>query len=461
MVTFQGRLYWRGDDGYEQERIGPVFNGRKPNRYPAAILKAAHEQDVIAAVRLARERGLKISVRSGGHSWAAWSVRDDALLIDLASMREISLDMDTSIVRVNPAVTGGELTPFLAQHGLMFPGGHCPTVGLGGFLLQGGMGWNCRGWGWACESIEAIDVVTADGQLVRADETQNAELLWAARGAGPGFFGVVTRFHLKVRPRPQAMTQSTYVYPIEHFDEVMRWAQDTQSTLAPTVEVVILGATVPLPRESGYTSGPAMVVHGLALVDTHEEAVEALAPFETCPVVDKALVRDVALPTSLAIEYKEISRENPPGYRYAADNIWTTAGADEVVPALRDAFLTLPTEKSFAFWYGMAPLRPLPDMALSLQADTYFAAYVVWEDEADDERCRGWLATQMRRMEPISEGLYLGDSDLATRPSKFLSDSHWQRLEELRTHYDPDGLFLPYLAVSDIPLNINPWTQGA
>ncbi len=257
------------------------------------------------------------------------------------------------------------------------------------------------------------------------------------------------------------MTQSTYVYPIEHFDEVMRWAQDTQSTLAPTVEVVILGATVPLPRESGYTSGPAMVVHGLALVDTHEEAVEALAPFETCPVVDKALVRDVALPTSLAIEYKEISRENPPGYRYAADNIWTTAGADEVVPALRDAFLTLPTEKSFAFWYGMAPLRPLPDMALSLQADTYFAAYVVWEDEADDERCRGWLATQMRRMEPISEGLYLGDSDLATRPSKFLSDSHWQRLEELRTHYDPDGLFLPYLAVSDIPLNINPWTQGA
>ncbi len=114
MVTFQGRLYWRGDDGYEQERIGPVFNGRKPNRYPAAILKAAHEQDVIAAVRLARERGLKISVRSGGHSWAAWSVRDDALLIDLASMREISLDMDTSIVRVNPAVTGGELS--LREH---------------------------------------------------------------------------------------------------------------------------------------------------------------------------------------------------------------------------------------------------------------------------------------------------------------------------------------------------------
>src|SRR6266516_4875442 len=105
MTTFQGQLYWRGDDGYEQERVGPIFNERKPNRYPAAILKAAHEQDVIAAVQLARERGLKISVRSGGHSWAAWSVRDDALLIDLASMREISLPFSLNTGLCSPAAT--------------------------------------------------------------------------------------------------------------------------------------------------------------------------------------------------------------------------------------------------------------------------------------------------------------------------------------------------------------------
>jgi len=461
MTTFQGQLYWRGDDGYEQERVGRVFNGRKPDRYPAAILKAAHEEDVIAGVRLARERGLKVSVRSGGHSWAAWSVRDDALLIDLAGMREISLDIGISTVRVSPAVTGGELNPFLAQYGLMFPGGHCPTVGLGGFLLQGGMGWNCRGWGWACESIEAIDVVTADGTLVRADESQNAELLWAARGSGPGFFGVVTRFHLKVRPHPKALTQSTYIYPMELFDEVMRWAQETQSTLAPTIEVVILGITVPLPPEVEHAGGPVVLVHGLAFVDTHEEAVEALAPFETCPVVDKALVRQVAAPTSFAAEYEDQVDAYPVGYRYASDNIWTNAGTDDVVSALRDAFVTLPTEKSFSFWYGMAPLRQLPDMALSLQADTYFAIYVSWEDEADDEACREWLAAQMRCMEPISEGLYLGDSDLATRPSKFLSGPHWERLEELRVRYDPDGLFHSYLAAPGTPLNVNPWTEGA
>jgi hypothetical protein len=149
------------------------------------------------------------------------------------------------------------------------------------------------------------------------------------------------------------------------------------------------------------------------------------------------------------------------GFRYASDNIWTNAGADEVVPALRDAFATLPTEKSFSFWYGMAPLRQLPDIALSLQTDIYFAIYVSWEDDADDDACREWLANQMRRMESISEGLYLGDSDLTARPSKFLSDSHWERLEKLRAHYDPDGLFLPYLIAPGVPLNVNPWTQGA
>ena len=461
MTTFRGRLYWRGDDGYEEERVWPVFNGRKPDRYPAAILKAAHEDDVVTGVQLARERGLKVSVRSGGHSWAAWSVRDDALLIDLADMREISLDIDSSIVRVSPAVTGEELNAVLARHGLMFPGGHCPTVGLGGFLLQGGMGWNCRGWGWACERILAIDVVTADGELVRADESQNADLLWAARGAGPGYFGVVTRFHLQVRLQPKAITRSTYIYPMDLFDQVMHWTHEMHATLSQTIEIVIIGKTIPLPPKVEHTGGPVLIVHALALADTLEEVVEALAPLESCPVIDQALVREVAIPTSLAEEYEKQRQENPVGYRYAADNMWTNAGADDVVHALRDAFVTLPTKESFSLWFGMAPQRPLPDMALSLQADLYFASYVIWKDEADDERCRAWLAAQMRRMEPISEGLFLADSDFTTRSAKFLSDAHWQRLEELRAHYDPDGLFHSYLAAPGTSLNVNSWTRGA
>jgi FAD/FMN-containing dehydrogenase len=455
MLSFQGRLYWRGDDGYEPERVGRVFNARKPGRYPAAILKAECEADVVAGVRLALERGLKVSVRAGGHSWAAWSVRDDSLLIDLAGLHEISLDTNTSIVQVSPAVTGEELNAVLAEHSLMFNGGHCPGVGLGGFLLQGGMGWNCRGWGWACERIVAIDVVTADGELVRADETQNADLLWAARGSGPGFFGIVTRFHLKARPLPRALIRSNYIYPMACFDEVMHWAHEIQPKLAPTVEFVIVGKTIPLQVE--HARGPFLIVHGLTFSDTREEAIEALAPLETCPVIDKALVKDVIFPTTLANEYEEQRSENPEGYRYAVDNAWISTGADQAVPRLRDAFATLPTKESFSILFGMAPLRELPDMALSLQTDFYFASYVIWKDEANDETSQTWLAEQMSRIEPVSNGLFLADADFTRRSARFLADAHWEQLEKLRARYDPNGVFHSYLAEPGTQLNINGW----
>ncbi len=226
-MTFAGELHWRGDAGYEQARVGGLFNARRPDRYPEAVLLAADEDDVVAGVRLAAERGLNVSVRAGGHSWAAWSVRDDALLIDLARMRELTYDPATGIATAGPAVQGGaELTPFLTGHGRAFPGGHCPSVGIGGFLLQGGQGWNSRRCGWACESVAGIDVVTADGQLIHADETHHSDLLWAARGAGPGFFGAITRFHLRTYPLPGAMTHDTWMFELDDLEPLLVWLDE-------------------------------------------------------------------------------------------------------------------------------------------------------------------------------------------------------------------------------------------
>lgn len=129
---------------YEQARIGRVFNCRRPERYPCAVIEAETEEHVIQAVRWAKELACRVSIRSGGHSWAAWSVRDNSILIDLGKMKHISLDGETNIASVSPSTTGDMLNSYLAKRGLMFCGGHCPDVGLGGFLLQGGMGWNCR-----------------------------------------------------------------------------------------------------------------------------------------------------------------------------------------------------------------------------------------------------------------------------------------------------------------------------
>lgn len=140
-------IIWResSDRGYyETARVGRVFNQRRPSRYPIAVVEAQSGSHIVDAVRLAKDLQCKVSVRSGGHSWAAWSVRDNAILIDMAKWSYMSLDEETGIVSVSPSTTGRMLNGYLSERGYMFPGGHCPDVGLGGFLLQGGMGWNCK-----------------------------------------------------------------------------------------------------------------------------------------------------------------------------------------------------------------------------------------------------------------------------------------------------------------------------
>lgn len=445
------RIVHRGTDGFEDARVGRVFNHRRPDRQPVAVIEATTAEDVVAAVRLAKENGWPVSVRSGGHSWAAWSVRDDTLLLDLGGLTGMHLDEETGIVRVEPAARGGsDLDPYLAAHGRFFAGGHCPTVGVGGFLLQGGMGWNCRGWGWAAESIVALDVVTADGELVRADAEQNADLYWAARGSGPGFFGVVTAFYLQTRPRFTQLTQTTQVYPLEVAEDVLRWIHQIHRDIRPTVELVVVGIKAPLPAEVDH-EGPVVVVHGVAFDDP-----DALDPLGTSPVLDRALIHVSKVPTTLDEERTEQVRANPEGHRWAVDNAWLTGTPDEVAPRLVKAFTTLPTEKAFSLWFDMAPTRPLPDMALSLQTDIYFASYVVWDDEADDERCRAWLDERMHDLAPVTAGCYLGDSDFTRRPAQFLSAQAYDRLERIRAERDPDGRFAGYLTTPGTVLNVDP-----
>jgi hypothetical protein len=434
------RLLVAGDDGFEDAAVGRVFNGRRPGRRPAAVLQACSEADVVEGVRLARERGWQVAVRSGGHSWAAWGLREGALLIDLGGLRELEWDADAELLRASPSMTGADLAPYLAARGRIFPGGHCPTVGLGGFLLQGGQGWNARGWGWGAEYVEAIDVVTATGELVRASASEHADLYWAARGAGPGFCGVITRFHLRTRPAPRAMAQSTYAYPLSAFDDVALWYAEVQRSLPATVESVMLTATVP-----GLGDGPMVLVRGLAMADSAAEAREALAPKETCPAIGSALVRVVAEPTSLEDEFADQYRANPEGWRYSADNAWLSGPPERWLPALRPAFTTLPNPTSFSLWISMDPLRDLPDMAFALQSPIYFASYMIWEDPADDARLRGWQAERMAEIAPVADGTYLGDSDFLTRQAPFTTPDAMRRLDSVRAARDPDGLFAGYL----------------
>jgi FAD binding domain len=456
--SFDGQLFVPGDPGYEAARVDAVFNGRKPDRFPAAVLNACSEADVLAGVQLAIRNNWTVSVRAGGHSWAAWSIRDDALLIDLAGMRDIEMGQcfeDHAVVIVNPSVQGGqELTPFLDKHGYQFTGGHCTTVGLGGFVLQGGQGWNSRSWGWACENLLAIDVVTADGVLRHASETENEDLLWAARGSGPGFFGVVVRMHLKVYPKPGAMAHTTFVFPVAVFDELMTWAQNLLPTLDRRVEPVIAASRAPMP-DGTTPAGPYMVMHTTCMADSLEQCAELLSPLLSCPVLEHAWVQDVCVQTSLIDEGPMMDMQNPKGLRYHTDCLWTDAPADELVPRLRAMYETLPTEQSFCIWYGWSPNKPLRDMAFSMEGNIYIAVYAMNEDPADDDRVLNWVSDRMKDLGPVSKGLYLGDSDFTRRSAKFMSNRNYARLEALRKVWDPAVRFVGYLTSDATTLNQN------
>ena len=457
--SFDGTLLLRGEDGYEAARIDGVFNARKPERYPAAILLAAGAHDVQHGVRLATDRGWGVSVRAGGHSWAAWSLRDDVLMVDVAELRHLEYDEFTGVVAAGPATRGGlELAPFLEHRGRAFPGGHCPRVGIGGFLLQGGQGWNSRAMGWACESVVAVEAVTADGELVLADAEQNADLYWAARGAGPGFPAVVTRFFLQTSPAPEAMWHDTWTFRLDDGPALIEWLHALLPSLDRRVEPVVAATRLPeVPLRPGEArpDGTLLLLHTTCMAGSDAECAQLLDALADGPLAGRELGH-VRGPTSVAEESVAQAAQNPEGHRYAVDCAWTDADGASLAPLLMDVWRSLDTEHSFSIWYGWAPTRPLPDMAFSVEGNVYVATYLIYTDAADDERYR----EQVHRLtgeiaQAGGTGVYLGDSDFTGRQDRFLSEAHFARLQRIRAERDPAGLFAGYLTADAEGLNIH------
>jgi FAD/FMN-containing dehydrogenase len=431
---FEGRLLRRGDSGYEEARRATVWNARTPGRFPDLVVQAESDQDVVAAIRLARAGGMKLGIRSGGHSWAGNHVRDGGLLLDVSRLDSIEIDAEAMTAVVGPGCRGNEVLAALAEHDLFFPAGHCPGVALGGYLLQGGFGWNGRVHGPACMSVEAIDVVTAASELVRADASRHPDLFWAARGAGPGFFGTVVRFHLRLYPCPRHVANGVLLFAIDQLEHVFRWAHEVGPRVPREVELMVV-------VHRDLEGEPEVAVTAPALVDNAEEAAAALAFLEQCPLRERAKLAVPNVPVTLPDLYAAVQHSYPDGYRYAVDNMWTHAPVEELLPGLRRIAETLPGAPSHMLWmhWGASPARP--EMAYSVEDETYIALYGVWDDPAEDEANLAWPCERMREMESLASGIQLADENLGRRPARFASDANMARLDEVRAAYDSDGLF--------------------
>ena len=448
--AISGRILMRADSDYEIWRLSMMWQVLKADRYPDFMVQAANEADVIAAVNFAREHGIKIAVRCGGHSWCHSAMRDGGMLLDISSLRDVSIDAPARTATVQPAVNGRELVKLLEPHSLAFPIPHCGMVPMSGYLLGGGLGWNGESWeGMACFSVTAIDIVTPDGTLITADAEHHAEWFWAARGAGPGFFGVVTKYHLQLYPLSRAITTSTYIWPLQHMPAVVEWWAQVAETLAVNVEVIFLLASAPdavFDRCKGDSNGKVCIISATAFADTPEEAKTLLAPLADGPVDEHCLVRDEyqSSPYQVLFDWDDAAF---PRERVVADTLWSNDKPVSIFSAILDHFKTVPSPNTTVICQLRPIPRDYPDACYSLRAPTYIAAYANWKDAAHDRVNTAWLREAMRLMEPFTIGHYVNESDLVAdtaRSVKSYSAENWTRLQNLRSQLDPDGLFHNY-----------------
>ncbi|HEX5490187.1 MAG TPA: FAD-binding oxidoreductase [Candidatus Udaeobacter sp.] len=450
------RAVWRTDADYEATRRRMVWQKRIPDRFPDVIVTVVSDADVIEAVKLARSRGLRISVRAGGHSWIATSLRDGGMLIDLSQLNGVTVDAEARTAIAQPAIKNTEVMAVLSRHGLAFPAGHCPTVALGGYLLSGGQGWNQGTWGIACKNVTAIDLVNADGDLITADAQQNTDLLWASRGGGPGFPGVILRYHLRLFPAPKSIMQSLYVYPLDLVESIASWLAQTVASLPASLEqLLLMGLAPPVaaaqlrhPRRRHLTLWP--VTYG----DSADETMAALAPLENCPVIDQALVRQANTPVSWDDLFAVEAAVFPEGYRYDVGIIWSDADPAAVLGGLRDRLAETPSIRTEILGAVTGPPTIDPsarEMAYSMAAPLYIGSFTIWENPEDDEANQRWHRDMLRSLEPVTRGHYMGETDLTASPTRArdsLAPGVWERLKAIRQRHDPAGVFYSHIGQS-------------
>lgn len=432
----EGGVIPRNSLPYENNRQTMVWNAVKPERFPNAIVRVKSEADVREAIRFARQYNMKVASRGGGHNWHNSALRQGGLLLDLSSLNQLQVDADQKKALVQPGVTGATLMANLATHGLAFPTGHGSQVPMSGYLLNGGLGWNYGAWGASCASIEAIDMVDARGELIHADKNQNAELFWAARGAGPGFFGVVTSFHLEAFPLPRTILQSTLIYPVEQIDTVAAWLSHLKRS-APHAEL-----------SCALTNRRARIL-ATAFADTVSEGRAALQALKAEPADLKALEKSFDEELSIEDLFGSPSPSPPKGPRYAGDSGWSDVSPRELLSGMRERFRSAPSESSAVIlWLPQGRAWSQHDMAFSMFASTYVHVHSIWNDAAQDAANQAWVRDTTLSLDPHKVGHYVGEADLTIAPDRAkscFSPSAWKKLIQLKRKYDPNNMFFSYL----------------
>ena len=446
-----GRVIDRLDENYEIWRQSMVWHISKPNRYPDWIIQAQSEEDVIKAINYSRLNGLKIATRSSGHNSTGAALRDNGILLDLSGLRGIDIDATNQTASVGPGLMSQQMLNSTLEEGLAFPAAHCPSVAMGGYLLGGGLGWNHAHWGGiACHSILGADIILANGNKVRANPSSYRDLLWAIKGAGPGFFGAVTRYKLKLYPAPKSILANMYIHPLDNLTTVTDALDQLVQIKDKRVELLVLLMHNPqLPEGSSPEQSKICMVGINAFADSEAEAKSLLAPFTQSQLATTSVFKMENQITNFNKLYNPEGVDTGSG-RYAVDNIWTNEPA-KALHVLAKHFEITPSPRSHVVAsYAIDPTLH-KDAAFSCIANNYIASYMVWNDKKYDEANHTWLKKANELVEPYSNGHYVNEVAADHYPERIqnsFSEANWERLKTLRKRYDPQRLFHTYLGFS-------------
>jgi FAD/FMN-containing dehydrogenase len=418
-------------DGYERARL--VWNGLVDKR-PAVIARCTSPEDVALAVNAARDTGVALAVRSGGHSISGASVCDGGLVIDLSGMKAIEVDPEQRIARAEAGLTLGELDAATQAHGLATTMGVNSDTGIAGLTLGGGFGRLARKHGLACDNLLAAEVVLANGRIVTASSSENSDLFWAIRGGG-GNFGVVTRFSYRLHPLGPRIMGGLVLHDFADAREVMRFYREFSGTAPDEVSTDAVFLTSPEGRRLIALS----VCHAGSL-EAGERDLRAVRNFGRP-------VQDLVGP----VEYTALQASADPlfqrGRRYYWKANFLKQIPDAAIDTLIEAFgrATSPLSLAVLQQVGGAISRVAADATAFAHRDAAYDCFPVaaWEDAAEDARHITWARDFWERMRPFGTGgVYTNNlGDEGDERVRAAYGANYIRLASLKAKYDPDNLF--------------------
>jgi FAD/FMN-containing dehydrogenase len=439
-ASLRGKLFQANDAGYDQART--VWNAMIDRR-PALIVRCAGTADVRASVAFARDHGLSLAVRGGGHNIAGSALCEDGLVIDLSDMKSVQVDPDQRRAHVEGGATLHDFDHEAQAYGLATPLGINSTTGVAGLTLGGGFGWLSRTLGLAADNLLSADLIAADGRRLHASATDNPDLFWAIRGGG-GNFGVVTRFEFQLHPVGPEITAGLIVFPFTEAKQVLTQYRDFVNVMPDDLTVwAVLRKAPPLPFLPPEVHGQdvlALPVFSPLKLDAVQQAIERIRNF------GKPLGMHVG-PAPYAAWQQTFDPLLTPGAR----NYWKshnfTQLSDEAIDTVIRYAGNLPTPQCEIFLglLGARAAAPSPRDTAYPHRDALYVmnVHTRWESPAEDGRCIAWARDFFSASAPHATGsVYV--NFLTQDESERTADAYganYQRLAQIKMKYDPDNLF--------------------